>query len=322
MTWRPPSTRWATTRWWPTSSPWTSRPWSPASGRSSRRWRGRAPGRAGELALVIGGPREDALEPALFGLPMMGYLASTGSARYRLGNWFFDRWLRRVSAVAPRAGGPAVITGVNRDLRARAAANTTSRPRTWGRTRPLSRSASTTVAPFSGVSVSLCRLLGPLPGKADARIHAPDGQDHPDGPGGHRQGQAGLTAPPGAAPGAGPVLQRRLRRRKPPSRAAEAGRRTASSSTSSTGAWKYRRNSTATTRSRCSCSAMRRAMGPNSAKSSRGRLWPSAASRVDDPLYLPGLHLGVGGHAQLSHVDVVTLHQPVEVHQVVGRDRG
>jgi AAA domain len=54
-----------------------------------------------ELALVIDEP-EDALEPALFGLRMMGYLASTGD-RYRLGNWFFDRWLKRV-ATSARAG--------------------------------------------------------------------------------------------------------------------------------------------------------------------------------------------------------------------------
>ncbi len=54
-----------------------------------------------ELALVIG-ENEDALEPALFGLRMMGYLA-VSEDRYRLGNWFFDRWLRRV-ATSSRAG--------------------------------------------------------------------------------------------------------------------------------------------------------------------------------------------------------------------------
>jgi hypothetical protein len=40
---------------------------------------------------------EDALEPLLFGLRMMGYLLGDPGA-YRLGNWFFDRWLRRVAA--------------------------------------------------------------------------------------------------------------------------------------------------------------------------------------------------------------------------------
>jgi hypothetical protein len=40
---------------------------------------------------------EEALEPVLFGLRMMGYLAPDGSS-YRVGNWFFDRWLKRVAA--------------------------------------------------------------------------------------------------------------------------------------------------------------------------------------------------------------------------------
>jgi len=54
-----------------------------------------------ELAAVAN-EAEDSLEPALFGLRMMGYLSLDGD-RYRLGNWFFDRWLRRVTAAA-RAG--------------------------------------------------------------------------------------------------------------------------------------------------------------------------------------------------------------------------
>jgi hypothetical protein len=40
---------------------------------------------------------EEALEPVLFGLRMMGYLAPDGPT-YRIGNWFFDRWLKRVAA--------------------------------------------------------------------------------------------------------------------------------------------------------------------------------------------------------------------------------
>ncbi len=44
---------------------------------------------------------EDAAEPLLFGLDKMGYLAQDGGAQ-RIGNWFFERWLRR--AVAARAG--------------------------------------------------------------------------------------------------------------------------------------------------------------------------------------------------------------------------
>jgi hypothetical protein len=39
----------------------------------------------------------EAIEPLLFGLERMGYLAADGS-EYRVGNWFFDRWLRRVGA--------------------------------------------------------------------------------------------------------------------------------------------------------------------------------------------------------------------------------
>ncbi len=49
---------------------------------------------------------EDAAEPLLFGLGKMGYLAADGGA-YRIGNWFFERWLRRALAArvaaAPRA---------------------------------------------------------------------------------------------------------------------------------------------------------------------------------------------------------------------------
>jgi hypothetical protein len=43
---------------------------------------------------------EDAIEPVLYSLQMMGYLALEG-ARYRIGNSFFERWLRR--AVTARA---------------------------------------------------------------------------------------------------------------------------------------------------------------------------------------------------------------------------
>ena len=46
------------------------------------------------------GLAEEALEGLLFGLRMMGYLAPDGP-RYRIGNWFFERWLRRVSTARP-----------------------------------------------------------------------------------------------------------------------------------------------------------------------------------------------------------------------------
>ena len=54
-----------------------------------------------DLSRSLGRP-EEALEPSLFGLRQMGYLASDGS-RYRLGNWFFERWLKRVGARAADA---------------------------------------------------------------------------------------------------------------------------------------------------------------------------------------------------------------------------
>ena len=40
------------------------------------------------------------MEPLLFGLEKMGYLAAD-DGRYRVGNWFFDRWLRRVAVARP-----------------------------------------------------------------------------------------------------------------------------------------------------------------------------------------------------------------------------
>ena len=42
---------------------------------------------------------EDAVEPLLYGLRMMGYLTAQDGS-YRIGNWFFERWLRRVTAGA------------------------------------------------------------------------------------------------------------------------------------------------------------------------------------------------------------------------------
>ena len=42
---------------------------------------------------------DDAAEPLLFGLRMMGYLSVDGS-RYRVGNSFFERWLKRAVAAA------------------------------------------------------------------------------------------------------------------------------------------------------------------------------------------------------------------------------
>lgn len=56
-------------------------------------------------ALQLG---EEAAQPLLFGLERMGYLAQDGGAQ-RIGNWFFERWLRR--ALAARAGSAPQTSG-------------------------------------------------------------------------------------------------------------------------------------------------------------------------------------------------------------------
>jgi hypothetical protein len=45
---------------------------------------------------------EEVLEPVLYGLRMMGYLA-VDERQYHVGNWFFERWLRRVGAARASA---------------------------------------------------------------------------------------------------------------------------------------------------------------------------------------------------------------------------
>jgi hypothetical protein len=52
-----------------------------------------------EAARAIG-QSEEAAQPLLLGLERMGYLAAQDD-RYRVGNWFFDRWLRRVAMARP-----------------------------------------------------------------------------------------------------------------------------------------------------------------------------------------------------------------------------
>jgi hypothetical protein len=49
-----------------------------------------------ELVQAVGGT-EESVEPLLFGLSRMGYLSAADDGAYRVGNWFFDRWLRRVA---------------------------------------------------------------------------------------------------------------------------------------------------------------------------------------------------------------------------------
>jgi len=51
------------------------------------------------------GRSEEALESLIYGLMMLGYLAREGGD-YRLGNWFFERWLRRVTAARANAARP------------------------------------------------------------------------------------------------------------------------------------------------------------------------------------------------------------------------
>jgi type I restriction enzyme M protein len=53
----------------------------------------------GEVTRALG-RADEAVETLLFGLVKMGYLAAEGE-RYRVGNWFFDRWLRRVAVARP-----------------------------------------------------------------------------------------------------------------------------------------------------------------------------------------------------------------------------
>jgi hypothetical protein len=57
-----------------------------------------------ELARAVG-DGEDAIAPALFGLTRMGYLMNDGD-RYRIGNWFFDRWLRRATSARTSEARP------------------------------------------------------------------------------------------------------------------------------------------------------------------------------------------------------------------------
>jgi hypothetical protein len=53
-----------------------------------------------ELARALGRGEED-VEALLYGLTMLGYLAREGDG-WRLGNWLFERWLRRRVAAAAR----------------------------------------------------------------------------------------------------------------------------------------------------------------------------------------------------------------------------
>ncbi|HVO09587.1 MAG TPA: AAA family ATPase [Vicinamibacteria bacterium] len=55
-----------------------------------------------QLATALGQP-EDALATTIYGLSMLGYLAKDGES-LRLGNWFFEHWLRRRLATPGRNG--------------------------------------------------------------------------------------------------------------------------------------------------------------------------------------------------------------------------
>jgi hypothetical protein len=52
-----------------------------------------------EVAPALGG-NEETVAPVVYALEKMGYLSSEGD-RYRVGNWFFDRWLRRAAVARP-----------------------------------------------------------------------------------------------------------------------------------------------------------------------------------------------------------------------------
>ena len=54
-----------------------------------------------ELARALGRPEDD-LHGPLYGLSSLGYLVREGDG-YRLGNWFFERWLRRRVAAPARS---------------------------------------------------------------------------------------------------------------------------------------------------------------------------------------------------------------------------
>jgi hypothetical protein len=57
-----------------------------------------------ELAQVAG-RTEETVEPLLYGLTRLGYLTEE-QGEYRFGNWFFERWLRRVSAARTSEARP------------------------------------------------------------------------------------------------------------------------------------------------------------------------------------------------------------------------
>jgi hypothetical protein len=57
-----------------------------------------------ELAQALA-KSEEGVEPQIYGLLMLGYLAAEGK-EYRVGNWFFDRWLRRVAATRASEARP------------------------------------------------------------------------------------------------------------------------------------------------------------------------------------------------------------------------
>jgi hypothetical protein len=67
----------------------------------------RTAGRSRRELASVAGLSEEAVEPLVFGLQMMGYIVGEAGG-YRIGNWFFERWLRRVDAVAAAGAGRPV----------------------------------------------------------------------------------------------------------------------------------------------------------------------------------------------------------------------
>ena len=57
----------------------------------------RTGGRTRKELVQAAGSTDERIEPLLFGLTRMGYLSPADNGSYHVGNWFFERWLRRVA---------------------------------------------------------------------------------------------------------------------------------------------------------------------------------------------------------------------------------
>ncbi len=115
-------------------------------GGGSRRPRAAARELAQAAGRTRGGGGAAPLRPAHDGLPDRG-----GRARTASGNWFFERWLRRVVRRPRTSRGAPVIVGVNRVF-AHGGKDYHIQAEDLGVEQAASRCASTTRAPCSGAS--------------------------------------------------------------------------------------------------------------------------------------------------------------------------